>query len=95
MASEEAVKPVGKERVMADYYSCTDLEPLLHEIRRYFEEADGQQKPLALSISNTGQVHPYVLRTDDAVATAASPQSPAEGPSQSGDHGAGRPRQAV
>ena len=89
------MKPVGKERVMADYYSCTDLEPLLHEIRRYFEEADGQQKPLALSISNTGQVHPYVLRQCEGVDVAASPQSPAEGPGQSGDHGAEGPRQAV
>lgn len=50
---------------MADYYSCTELEPLLEEIRRHFEQADRQQRPLSLNISNTGKLHPYVLRPDN------------------------------
>ena len=47
---------------MADYYACTELEPLLDEIRRLFAQADERQEPLSLSLSNTGQFYPYVLQ---------------------------------
>jgi hypothetical protein len=48
---------------MADYYACTELEPLLDEIRKLFAQAEEQQEPLSLSLSNTGEIYPYVLRT--------------------------------
>jgi len=47
---------------MADYYACTELDPLLEEIKKCFEEANGQEKPLTLTISNSGETYPYVLR---------------------------------
>ncbi|UCD51915.1 MAG: hypothetical protein JSW27_04615 [Phycisphaerales bacterium] len=47
---------------MADYYACTELEPLLDEIKKCFEEASQRQEPLTLTISNVGQTYPYVLR---------------------------------
>ena len=65
MASEETVRFVRKERVMADYYACTEVEPLLDEIRKCFEEAREQHRPLSLTISNTGTTYPYVLRPED------------------------------
>ena len=49
---------------MADYYACTELEPLLDEIRRLFAQADERQEPLSLSLSNTGQVYRYALRPE-------------------------------
>lgn len=50
---------------MADYYACTELEPLLDEIRKCFEEANERQEPLTLTISNAGQTYPYILQPDD------------------------------
>jgi len=47
---------------MADYYACTELEPLLDEIKKCFEEANQRQEPLTLTISNAGQTYPYVLQ---------------------------------
>ena len=64
-ASEEVNGIVGKEHVMADYYACTDLEPLFDEIRRCFQEASEQQKTVSLTISNAGKVYPYVLEPDN------------------------------
>lgn len=55
---------VRKERVMADYYACTEVEPLLDEIRKCFEEAREQHRPLSLTISNTGDTYPYVMRPE-------------------------------
>ena len=55
----------GKECAMADYYACTELEPLLDEIRKCLEEANERQEPLTLIISNAGQTYPYVLRPHD------------------------------
>ena len=54
---------------MADYYACTELEPLLEEIRKSFEEAVEQQEPITLTISNAGQTYPYVMQrgTSDGV----------------------------
>jgi hypothetical protein len=54
-----------RERAMADYYSCTDLEPLFDQIRRCFAEADERQEPLSLVISNAGKTHPYCVRPDN------------------------------
>jgi hypothetical protein len=65
MASEEVNGFVGKERVMADYYACTELEPLLDEIRRRLAEASEQHETLSLRISNAGKVYPYVLEPDN------------------------------
>jgi len=53
-----------KERMMADYYACTELEPLLDEIRRVFGQADERQEPLSLSLSNTGEIYPFVLQPE-------------------------------
>ena len=50
---------------MADYYACTELEPLLDEIRKRLQEANEHQTPLSLTISNAGQTYPYVLRPHD------------------------------
>jgi hypothetical protein len=50
---------------MADYYACTELEPLLDEIRKSFEEANERQESLTLVISNAGDTYPYVLQPDD------------------------------
>ena len=47
---------------MADYYACTELEPLLEEIRKQFAQADERQEPLSLTLSNTGEIYPYVLQ---------------------------------
>jgi len=49
---------------MADYYACTELEPLLDEIRRLFAQADERQEPLSLSLTNAGEIYPYVLRPE-------------------------------
>ena len=49
---------------MADYYACTELEPLLDEVRRLFAQADERQEPLSLSLSNAGEIYPYVLRPE-------------------------------
>jgi hypothetical protein len=49
---------------MADYYACTEVEPLLNEIRQWFTEAQQRQEPLSLTISNTGNTYPYVLRPE-------------------------------
>lgn len=51
---------------MADYYACTELEPLLDEIKKSFEEASRRQEPLTLTISNAGQTYPYVLQPGGA-----------------------------
>ena len=53
-----------KERMMADYYACTELGPLLDEIRRLFTQAEEQQEPLSLSLSNTGEIYRYALRPE-------------------------------
>jgi len=53
-----------KERMMADYYACTELEPLLDEIRKRFAQAEERQEPLSLTLSNTGEIYPYVLRPE-------------------------------
>ena len=50
---------------MADYYACTELEPLLDEIRKCIQEANERQEPLALTLSNAGQTYPYVLQPHD------------------------------
>ena len=47
---------------MADYYGCTELEPLLDEIRKCFEEANEREEPLSLVVSNAGETYPYVLQ---------------------------------
>lgn len=51
---------------MADYYACTEVEPLLDEIRTCFDEAREQQRPLSLTISNTGETYRYVMRPEAA-----------------------------
>ena len=51
---------------MADYCACTELEPLLDEIRKCFAEADTQQTSLSLTLSNNGQTYPYVLERHNA-----------------------------
>ena len=53
-----------KERMMADYYACTELEPLLEEVRRLFNEAHERQEPLSLHLSNSGEIYPFVLRPE-------------------------------
>jgi len=50
---------------MADYYACTEVEPLLNEIRQCFAEARERHEPFSLTISNTGDTYPYVLRPND------------------------------
>ena len=55
------MKLIGKDGAMADYYACTELEPLLDEIRTCFEEANERQEPLLLTLSNAGETYPYVL----------------------------------
>lgn len=47
---------------MADYYACTELEPLLEEIRKSFQEAEERRESLSLTLSNTGETYPYVLQ---------------------------------
>ncbi len=49
---------------MADYYACTELEPLLDEIRRLFSEADEREEPLSLSLSNNGEIYRFALRPE-------------------------------
>jgi hypothetical protein len=61
----------AKEGTMADYYACTELEPLLDEIRKCFEEANERQEPLTLVISNAGDTYPYVLQPDDGTSDDA------------------------
>ena len=47
---------------MADYYACTELEPLLDEIRTCFQEAGERHESVSLTLSNTGKTYPYVLQ---------------------------------
>ncbi len=68
-ASEETTRLTGKAGTMADYYACTELEPLLDEIRKCLEEANERQEPLTLTISNAGRTYPYVLQSGDGAAS--------------------------
>lgn len=47
---------------MADYCACTELEPLLDEIRTCFQEANERHESVSLTLSNTGKTYPYVLQ---------------------------------
>ena len=54
---------MGKERVMADYCACTELEPLLDEIRQRFAEAGERHERLSLTLANQGRTYRYTLES--------------------------------